>query len=245
MVDLYAKQLAFMDAWLADRKDRGDLKELAWATPSRWPTTQQGSLIIGQDIAVELGHPDDMSVALLLWGASGPPAGRNAIYLLGPDLPESKGRRLPFAKVVLIRGSGFNQTNTYIRYREMEAVRYDLGLRGYMLRAVSQLHREWSRVSHGALASGFSFEVLGGALIDVFMSIDYIDSVEILFVTSSSADVSEFQPIVNQVSHITAAMHAIDADMILDCSHCTFSELCDTVAGLRAMHRASEHHHGR
>ena len=59
--------------------------------------------------------------------------------------------------MVIVGGSDFDEDNTYDRYREMELLRYDIHLKGYMMRGVSQQQREWSRVSKEAINNGFSF----------------------------------------------------------------------------------------
>ena len=53
------------------------------------------------------------------------------------------------------------------RYREMELAKYDVSLAGYMMRAVSQYQREWSRISRQAVAAGFSLTAGAEAAIEI------------------------------------------------------------------------------
>jgi CO dehydrogenase/acetyl-CoA synthase beta subunit len=98
---------------------------------------------------------------------------------------------LPFLIILWIQDElsydkfNINAENIYDRYREMDHLRYDISLKGYMMRAVSQYMREWSRISKEAINKGFSLFTLGGALIDKYRKLNYIDAVEIIFVTSS------------------------------------------------------------
>ncbi len=242
-MDLFREQLTFIDDWLAERKRRGELQRLDGNALPLWPAAGQRSLVIGQDIAVELGHPDDGSVAFLVWSESTDVDRGGRTLLVGPDLPAAGGRRLPFAKVVMIQGRGFDADNISARYRRLEAVRYGIDLRGYMMRAASQVNREWSRVSHAALAEGFNFAILGQALIEAFTAIDFVDRADVLLVTSSRADVMAFRPLADRVTQVIAAMNKMSVEMDLDCGSCAFAPVCDAVDGLRAMRRARENKH--
>ena len=240
LMELFREQFDFIDNWLAERADRNQLTTIADPGPVTWPTAGQRNLVIGRDIAVELGHPDDASVAFIAWGASSGERRGGRIYRVGPDLPASQGQRRPFGKVVMIRGCGFDADNTYERYRQLEAVRYAIDLQGYMMRAVSQANREWSRVSQAALENGFSFAVLGGALIAAFTAIEWVDCADVLFVTSSRADVMVLRPLAERVRQVTAAMNKMSEEMNFDCESCSYADVCGDVAGLRAMRKAME-----
>ena len=242
-MDLFREQFTFINDWLAERERRGELQRLDGNVLPPWPAAEQRNLVIGQEIAVELGHPDDGSVAFLIWRESTEDNHGGRTYLVGPDLPAAKGKRLPFAKVVMIRGRGFDADNTHARYRRLEAVRYGIDLRGYMLRAVSQVSREWSRVSHAALAGGFSFAVLGDALIQAFTAIEFIDRADVLLVTSGQDDVMAFRPLADRVTQVIAAMNKMRVENDLDCGRCSFAPVCEAVDGLRAMRRAREKKH--
>jgi CO dehydrogenase/acetyl-CoA synthase beta subunit len=239
-MDLFPEQFAFMDDWLAARRRRQELIPLDHDPAVAWPAGGNRNLVIGQDVAVELGHPDDGSLALIIWrdARRGDHGGRT--WLVGPDLPEAKGRRLPFVKVVMIEGRGFDADNTYARYRQLESVRYALDLEGYMMRAASQVHREWSRVSHAALAAGFSLGTLGNALVQAYTAFEFVERADVLFVTARREDVLHFRPMADRVSQVLAAMNKISAEMDFDCGRCSFAPVCDTVDGLRAMHQARE-----
>ena len=237
-MELFREQFDFLDTWMAERADRDELSAIVDPGPLTWPAAGQRNLVIGRDIAVELGHPGDASVAFIIWGASSGDQRDSRIYRVGPDLPASLGQRRPFAKGVMIQGNGFDADNTYARYRQLEAVRYDIDLKGYMMRAVSQVNREWSRVSHAAMENGFSLAVLGAALITAFTAIDWVDRADVLFVTSSRADVMTLQPLAERVRQVTAAMNKMSAEMNFDCDSCSYADVCGDVAGLRAMRKA-------
>ena len=244
-MDLFAQQFAFVDEWLAERRRHRQIRQLAVDPAADWPAGGRRNLVIGQDIAVELGHPEDGSLASLIWREfqDGDRGGRT--WLVGPDLPEARGRRLPLAKVVMIHGRGFDADNSYARYRQLEAVRYAIDLKGYMMRAASQVNREWSRVSHYALADGFSLSILGRALIQAYTALDYVDRADVLLVTSNRDDVMAFKPLADRVREVIGAMSGMSAAMDFDCDSCSYAPVCDAVDGLRAMHQALEEKHDR
>jgi len=88
---LFREQFDFLDTWMADRADRSQLITIADQGPQTWPAAGQRNLVIGRDIAVELGHPGDASVAFILWGASSGDQRDSRVYRVGPDLPASRG----------------------------------------------------------------------------------------------------------------------------------------------------------
>ncbi len=242
-MDFFPEQFAFIEDWLAERQRLRELEQLDVTPTIAWPVGGRRNLVIGQDIAVELGHPENGSLASLIWRASRGDDHGGRIWLVGPDLPEARGWRLPLAKVVMIYGRGFAAENTYARYRQLESVRYAIDLKGYMMRAASQVSREWSRVSHTALADGFSLGILGSALIQAYTALDYVDRADVLLVTSNQDDVMAFQPLADQVRQVVGAMSGMSVAMDLDCGDCSFAPVCDAVDGLRAMHQSLEKKH--
>jgi CO dehydrogenase/acetyl-CoA synthase beta subunit len=156
--------------------------------------------------------------------------------VVGPDLPQLSGKQVSFGKIVMVAGDDFNEDNSFDRYREMELLRYDIPLKGYMMRAVSQYQREWSRVSREAVDKGFSFHILGGALIDKFIQLEYVKSVEVMFITSSRQDVLELSTTADEAVKIIGAMNKMAADLSFDCDTCEYNDVCDDVSELRSMH---------
>ncbi len=215
-----------------ETKEVNNRKEISW------PSSKNRNLVLSQDTSVELGNPKDESVSFLLWENDSGRIKDECITIIGPDLPESSGKRLPFGKVVLIGGSDFNSENAYDRYREMESVRYDLDLKGYMMRGVSQFQREWSRVSHEAIENGFSFHVLGSEMIKKFKELDYIKTVEVFFVTSGREDVVALKKISDKAARIIGAMNKMVEEMSIDCNGCEYNDVCEDVVALRAMRKS-------
>ncbi len=204
----------------------------------KWPAGGKKNIVLGQDTGVELGNPRQESLSLILWAEGHSRIQDGRITVIGPDLPESRGKSLPFAKIVMAAVHNFNEENTCNRWQEMDLLRFDIDLAGYMMRAVSQYQREWSRVSHDALEKGFSLSILGSALMDKMKAKDYIDGVEILFVTESPEVVRELREVANDAMAIIGALNWMNEEIEADCPTCDYRAVCDAVDGLREMHAA-------
>lgn len=211
-----------------------------WPNPPRhfWPEEKNRNLVLGPDTAVELGHPRDVSTAFLIWVNGREKLHNGCVSLVGPDVPELVGRQSPFGRVVMVAGEDFDAENAHGRWREMEMARYDVGLKGYMMRGVSQEGREWSRISREAAAGGFSFRVLGRALLDRLLGLDYVKAAEIVFITASSKDVARMKAIGDRAIQRLSAMNKMAGEMGQDCASCDYKAVCGEVAGLRAMRAA-------
>lgn len=205
-----------------------------------WPGGAGRNVVLAEDMAVELGNPQNDSTSSLLRTEHPDGVMEGRITLIGTDIPLCSGSSLPFGKVVLVQVSGFDEDNTYERYKEMEAVRYSIDLKGYMIRAVSQYQREWSRISKEAVQNGFSFEILAEALRNEYLKKDYIHAVEFLFVTSSADDVGELQEITKNVGRKISALNKMLSEIDADCDECEYNDVCDEVEELKGMKKSRD-----
>jgi CO dehydrogenase/acetyl-CoA synthase beta subunit len=203
-----------------------------------WPVGGRNNIVLAQDTGVELGNPRQESLSLILWTDVPSRISDARITVIGRDLQDARGKSLPFAKIVIASVHGFNEENTCDRWQEMDLLRFDIDLAGYMMRAVSQYQREWSRVSHDAIDKGFSFSILGSALMDKMKSREYIDGVEIIFVTQSPEAVRQLREVANGAMAIIGALNRMNEEIEADCPTCDYRVVCDTVDGLREMHAA-------
>jgi len=119
-------------------------------------------------------------------------------------------------------------------------LRYGIDLKGYMMKAASQYQREWSRVSHEALDRGFSSGILGGALLERFKALEFVETCEVFFVTSSGEDVRELKNISNAVIQIVGAMNKMLEELSFDCDDCEYVDVCSDVFELKKMKMSAE-----
>ena len=230
-----------IQAYLTRKRNQGKVSETLHHGKTAWPSLKNRNLVLRQDTAVELGNPGDASVSFLLWMDDPSLIPHGQITRVGPDLPQAGNKQLSFGRVVIVGGSDFNEENSFDRYREMELLRYDIHLKGYMMRGVSQYQREWSRVSREAIDNGFSLQVLGGAIIDTFSKLNYIRSAEVIFITSSREDVLEMSAISANAMKIIGAMNKMAGEMSFECDTCEYTDVCADVAELRSMRNALDH----
>jgi CO dehydrogenase/acetyl-CoA synthase beta subunit len=205
-----------------------------------WPLGKGRNVVLSDEMAVELGSPQMNSVSCLIWTQKPDLIRDGKINLIGPDIKDSPEKSLPFGKVVLIGVSGFDEESAYDKYKEIEAVRYSLDLKGYMIRAVSQYQREWSRISREAVQKGFSFEVLGSALREEYLKKSFVHAVEFLFVTSSGEDVGELQEITKNVGRKISALNKMLSEIDPDCDECEYNDVCDEVDELKGMRKTRD-----
>ena len=221
--------------YIAKKRLTTGIREEHAADSISWPSAERGNIVLKAETGLELGNPRDESVSFLVWTNNLSLVHDGLITLIGEEIGDIPEKSRPFGKAVIIGETGFNEKNCYDRYREIEMIRYDLNLKGYMMRAVPQYLREWSRVSKEAIQGGFSLATLGSALIERYREKDYIHAVEILLVNSSSDDVRELKDTGERVMRYINAMNKMIEELSLDCDSCDYSDVCNEVTELRAM----------
>ena len=189
-------------------------------------------IILRGDTFVELGNPQAGSCALLLWTDNPALVNDGEITLVGPDIRESAGASLPFGQVIIAAGSKLGVED----HQVLDRAQY-VGdqIEGYMVR--NSMRDVWGRVSKAAAAKGFSFAVLGRALMFFFKSSQpRVEAVAITFVTSAKEDVIHLRAVADRVRTASAEIvkeqwkaRGYDLDCDLDCRSCRDREVCDDV----------------
>ena len=235
---LFNERIRELRAYVDTVRARNVVRVVRSAEVPAWPPGKKGNVVLHADTSVELGNPQDESVAFHVWTADLGLVRDGCITLVGPDIGESVGRHLPFGKAVLLGVEDVCEENCVERYRELGLRRYDLNLAGYMLRAPSQVGREWSRVSRQAVDGGFTLATLGSALIRLYKALPYVKSAEALVVTSSPADVRELSMIGDRAARQIAALNKMTTELVRECEACEFNDVCSQVEDLRVSRRA-------
>ncbi len=238
-MQLLEESIRELRAYVDERRARGALRELLACDAAAWPEGRRGNVVLRADTAVELGSPEQESVALLVWTEALPLVRDGVLTLVGPEVGESAGRSLPFGKVAILGVTGFDEDTWQERQRELDLRRYELNLWGYMMRAASGHGREWGRVSREAVEKGFSLHTLGGALVRSYRSLPYVASAEMLFVTSSRADVRALEAIARGAARRIGARYKMATEVSRACDACGFSDVCSEADALRAVRSAS------
>lgn len=195
-----------------------------------FPSKGNPAIVLSEDTWLELGNPGTSSVAPVLVTENLDLVEDGAITLVGPDIPEARGS-LPFAQVLLIASKELRDED----YRKINSFQYELELPGYMIKAVPSSLTLWSRVSKGAAGEGFSFAILGEAIIDSYKKRFDIPFLELVFVTSSEEDVQELEDLRRKITRILAAMNKMTRETSIDCSSCEYLDVCGDIRQLGAM----------
>jgi CO dehydrogenase/acetyl-CoA synthase beta subunit len=193
------------------------------------PRADSTQVILSEDTGLELGNPGMASRSLLLWD-SGDSVRDGRITLVGPDFPAATSSSLPYAQVLMVGG---DFSDEYDCYRDLRDATYNVRLRGFMTRVFPGRQSIWCRVSKEALAGGFSAQVLGSSLIQSLKKLEFVRSVEVLFVTSTREDVEELSGPADKVLDIVEALIKMYEEMNFDCEECEYVEVCDEVVELR------------
>ena len=191
---------------------------------------ERATIVFNEDTWLEFGNPGMFSLAAALVTDNLDLVIDRSITLIGPDIPEASGS-LAFAQVLLIASNELQDED----YRKINSFQYELELKGYMIKAVPSSLTIWSRVSKESAREGFSFEILGKAIIDSYKSKFNNPSVEIIFVTSSKEDVEELKDLNQKVTRIIGAMNKMIEEMSFDCSTCEYLDVCGDVRQLGAL----------
>ena len=202
----------------------------------------QPEILVGDAVAVELGHPTTASQSLVLttWRGDAVQAGR--LRVVGPELSASvPGERRPFAQVVVL---ALREGETPDPFALETAQFLTHRVPGYMVRSVPG--RLWARVGRDAVAAGMSLGRLGRALLAAFAG-DFpaVAAVEVVLVASSEADVAALAPIAAE-ARLLSGRHrklVLAADGLaecseLDCEVCEEKPVCDNLRGIVIKHRA-------
>ena len=221
--------------FVRQQKAEGHCRQFPALAAVPWPPAGPRDIVLLPDLALELGHPQQASLCFLAWSEDPHAIRADAITLVGPDIPEAASGRLPLAKVVLAAVDPADDAAAYARYRAMDLARFELSLKGYMLRATSQFLREWSRISREAVQNGFSFQILGSALIGALKTIPGVRAAEVLFVTRSAETVQALHPIGARAGRMLQALNKMLAEHEADCPNCEFQDVCAQASEMQAL----------
>jgi CO dehydrogenase/acetyl-CoA synthase beta subunit len=111
-------------------------------------------------------------------------------------------------------------------------------IEGYMTKSTPG--RMWCRVSTDAAGKGFDFETLGRALMAIIKSeMPQVQAMEVVFVTSSKADIEQLAEIGEQVRKISKDIvretwlargyDVLECTLSWDCGTCDDKSVCDEI----------------
>ncbi|MCP3951794.1 MAG: hypothetical protein GY697_06175 [Desulfobacterales bacterium] len=232
--DIIAQINGYKDA----RRTPGGYRTFPAENYPAWPGAGNRDIILMPDLAVEFGSPETASVSFGVWTGDDALVKDERITLIGPDVTATSKTQNPLGKIVIAGVQGFDETNAFQRNREIYLKKFDLALKGHMLRSASHYMAEWHRVSRAAVNAGFSFGHLGSALIRAYKTLAYVTSVEVIFVTASDEAVNALYDLGTRSTRIIQAMSKMVTETAVDCADCEYQDLCQDAGELRRLRDA-------
>jgi len=191
-------------------------------------------MVFARDTAAELGHPTADSCLGVLWTSDSDLVSDGRVRLIGPDLAEIVGQHSPLGQIVVLGSSGFGEDTEPFALVSLRMVD---GIPGVMSRISPDT--AWYRMSRGAVDGGLDFRALGREMMRNWKrNIPEVESIEILFVTSDSADLERLKAIARAAHEVTAAMRTADwrrkgidlSCAISHCGSCADQSACTAIA---------------
>ena len=237
--DAYIKKIAgYMEEMRAGGRQirvfnwPGAPEELLTGLPVQVGPQASSGIILRSDTFLELGSPDAGSCAFPLWTDNPHMLNDGKVTVIGPDIKESQGASLPFGQVLITGGDKLSEQE----HPALEQSQYVSDqIEGYMIKSTPG--RMWSRVSNEAVEKGFSFEVLGKALLAIVKTeVPNVEAMEVLFITTGKEDVKRLDDIGQQVQKISKDIvreiwlakgyDILECTLGWDCSTCDDKSVC-------------------
>lgn len=188
------------------------------------------SIVLGDEVGLDLGHPELGSMSLLLWDDS-PIDGPGRVQLVGPPIDGAQPR-LPLAQVVVARG---RFDDAYTRHREQRDALYAMALRGVTVRHFPGRQRIWYRISSDALFGGLDARRLGSAVAASLSTLPAVEAVDVLLVTSGAGESARLDAAARDTLDISSALLKMVQEDELDCGTCDYQDVCDQIDELREL----------
>jgi len=244
-MNIFNEDIAFLREYIQSKRRMGEcVRQLESGTAEARLLTRfhadRAPVVFKEDTWLELGHPEAFSTAPVLVTPSLELVHDGRITLIGPDMKETSGSR-SFGQILLIASEDLEDED----YRKLNTRQYELELKGYMIKAMPSSLTLWSRVSTRAVEDGFSFGILGKAIMASYREAFPIHSMEVVFVTSSKSDVASLKGLHEEAARIIAAMNKMIEEMSFDCSSCEYLDVCGDVRQLGALREKLMEQRGR
>jgi CO dehydrogenase/acetyl-CoA synthase beta subunit len=227
---LFDDQVAELRGFVREQRESGNLRVMD-APGEAWPLAS--SLVLQEDMALELGNPGKGSSSILVWTSDGD-VEDGRVSLVGPDIGEAPGAGVPLAQAIVVSG---DFSNEYDSYRDIRDAVYDTHLEGLSVRAMPSKQIVWCRVSTAAAGAGLSFAHIGTAYIEALGKVPGVLGAEALFVTSSAADVKRLGKAASGAQRLIDAMMKMYTENNFDCESCEYADVCDTVMDLKEIRK--------
>jgi CO dehydrogenase/acetyl-CoA synthase beta subunit len=201
-----------------------------------WNIGQTNELILKKDSEFELGGSYKPAVNYQCVTTSDNLIEKDEILLYGEDLTEIKND-VSFARLAFLQINNLgDDEKAYKVIKELEFIKYNMNLKGYMMRASTMDKREQVRVAKSAVVDGISFENIGNSFINKYKQNSLVKAVRIIFITSDMPIFKQLMENARKIDEITLTLNHVLNNMNFDCSSCNLKPICDEVEGMRELH---------
>lgn len=210
-------------------------ERFAFSKNKIWETSAHAEFMTQKESQAELGGGNTPSLGFTV--PSSDIDFENETWLIGRDLKKLSGN-VPFIKIVFVKTKNVarDDQSRYDAYKQLEFVKYNVNVKGFMERASSVNMREEVRVSKKAVKNGLSFEVIGNTFIDAYLKYDTVEKVRVVFITGDFRDFDKLHEIAGKIKAAQNALNHIFDNIVVDCKSCNLKPVCDEVEGMRELH---------
>lgn len=189
-------------------------------------------IILEEETGLELGGINKKSFSIVFPISNSGLVEHGKIRLLGKEINEIVDTNIDFGVLILIE---INRAND----EEIEQLRHMIfvsnGIEGFSIRTIPR--RFWCRISKSALQKGFSFELLGNAIIRLYKQKfkDLVQAIEVIFINSYPNSIDQFIVLTSEIltifkekwkQKIEEWRKRIDCDYDWGCEVCPYQEEC-------------------
>ncbi len=229
-MDLFDKYVLNIENLLGDMPS----KRFAYSQKTE-KFSKSPSFITLKDAKAELGGGDTQSLGFSVQTSTLDIQNETVLY--GEDLKDLSAN-VPFIKIVFIKIKDIleDEQTIYNVIKELEYLKYNVNISGFMSRASSRNLREEVRVSKSAVKLGLCFESVGNTLISEYLKHPNVQKVKIVFVSGECAKFDELHKIAKTLTTAQNALNHIMDNVVIDCKTCNLKSICDEVEGMRELH---------
>jgi CO dehydrogenase/acetyl-CoA synthase beta subunit len=199
----------------------------------------RNELILQKETAYELGAGGYDSLSFLAVSQDSSLVNKDEVILIGPDLGEIK-KDCSYARIVYLLVDDVEKNGPdsfYEILKNIEISKYNVSIKGFMIRASALTFREQVRVSKEAIKNKLTFAQIGNQFIHEFRKDPHVLGVKIIFLTANDGPYQKLEFIANKANERSEAYNHMLKDSIMNCKKCAWKPVCAEVGEMKEFHK--------